>query len=408
MTAIQRQLMECLRAYRRGETARALALTAPEWGELYALAADHKLTAVVHETLRTAPGFCGGDAALAARWKRDTILQAAGQAARTRKLLEVTGAFQAQGLPYAVVKGAVCRSLYQNPDLRQSGDEDLFIPDHAREGCSAALAELGFRQLTEQSEGAVDHWQEERAGLHIELHRALLSTGWTAEKVLNPFLAGALEQAVPHTVEGRQILTLPPTAHFLFLIAHAMKHFITGGFGVRTLSDILSFGERYASDIGKHQVYDLLDRIQGRTFFLTLLGLGRDWLDFDPTPWHSGELPDGSAMLADMLDAGIYGQTTMDRKHSGAVSLQAAAGAKPSLAATLFPSAGALAGRYPVLKKAPYLLPALWVHRIGSYGVEVLKHRGTSSPAGAVALSQQRLELMRRYGILPQATTEDR
>ena len=48
-------------------------------------------------------------------------------------------------------------------------------------------------------------------------------------------------------MEGRQVLTLPPTAHFLFLIAHAMKHFITGGFGVRTLSDILSFGERYAN-----------------------------------------------------------------------------------------------------------------------------------------------------------------
>lgn len=408
MTAIQRQLMECLRAYRRGESARAEALSAQEWAELYQLSAAHKLTAVVHEALHCTPGFCGGDAALAARWKRDTILQAVNQAARTRKLLEVTDAFQVKGLPYAVVKGAVCRSLYHNPDLRQSGDEDLFIPESAREACSAILAQLGFRKIEELGEGDVDHWQEERTGLHIELHCRLFSTGWTAEKVLNPWFDGALERTVSTAVEGRQVSTLAPTDHFLFLIAHAMKHFITGGFGVRTLSDILSFGERYANEIDKNQVYDLLDRIQGRTFFLTLLGLGRDWLDFDPTPWHSGELPDGSAMLEDMLDAGIYGQTTMDRKHSGAVSLQAAKGETPSLTAALFPSAGALAGRYPVLKKAPYLLPALWVHRMGSYGLEVLKHRGTSSPAGAVALSQQRMELMKTYGILPQATTEDR
>lgn len=129
MQNVQRQLLACLKAYRLGQAqAEDTALDAGDWPALYQLAAQQKLSAVVYETLYRSADFCGSDAALAARWKRETILQVSGQAIRTQKLLRLTGELDAAGVSYAVVKGALCRQLYEKADLRPSGDEDILIP----------------------------------------------------------------------------------------------------------------------------------------------------------------------------------------------------------------------------------------------------------------------------------------
>ena len=415
MDQIQRQLLLCLRAFRLGEDAAETteSFSPEDWRRLYSLAAAHKISPVVYETLWSVPGFCGGDPALAAAWKRDAITQAAGQTARTQKLLELTGALDAAGVRYAVLKGAVCRQLYRKPDLRPSGDEDIFVPLEERSRCGEIFTHCGLAASAPDEEDCVDHWQDPCTGLHIELHTKLFSSGWPAETVLNPYFSEQLLHSAPTAVEENMVLTLKPTAHFLFLVSHAMKHFIMGGFGVRTLSDILSFAERYQESIDRNAVWGLLEQIHGTVFFEHLLSIGQAWLAFDPSPWGR-LLPDPSdsdELLNDMLDAGIYGQTSMDRKHSAALALRAVrtGQTETSLRAALFPPASQLKGRYPILRRAPALLPAVWLHRMGCYGLEVLRSRGKgNSPRETVSLGTKRTEMMVRYGILPQAQTEDR
>ena len=214
-------------------------------------------------------------------------------------------------------------------------------------------------------------------------------------------------------LEQGAVMTLEPTDNLLFLVAHALKHFITGGFGVRTMSDILSYCEKYDGQIDRTQLWAMLEEIHGTVFFQALLRLGEEWLGFDTAPWgcDSSEISDECDLLQDMLEAGIYGQTSMNRKHSGALSLQTAQGEqnRPSLRLALFPPAEKLQGRYPILHKAPVLLPAVWVHRMGGYLWELLRDRGKeNSPAEAVSLGKKRTEMMIRYGILPQTKTENR
>ena len=332
------------------------------------------------------------------------------QTARTGKLLELTGALEKAGIPYAVVKGAVCRTLYSKPDLRPSGDEDIFIPATFRLSCGEIFTACGMIAPNLRSEDSVDHWQDPRTGLHVELHTALFSTGWPAEAVLNPYFDQQLAHTVSTPVENGQVHTLEPTAHLLFLIAHALKHFITGGFGVRTWADILTFCERNQAQIDQNTLWPMLEQIHADRFFRQLLLLGRDYMAFDTTPWDcTASDRSDDALLLDMLDAGIYGQTTMDRKHSAALSLQAVKNSseKAALRTALFPSAQSLSGRYPILTKAPFLLPAAWLLRLGAYGAELLKSKGDNSPAGAIALSKQRSELLTRYGILSKGKKEN-
>ena len=415
MNKEERQLLCCLRAYRTGEAAAEIieSLSPEEWRRLYELSAAHKLTAVVFEMLHGREDFCSGDPALAGRWKRDAILQAVAQTGRTQKLLELTAALDGAGVRYALVKGAICRQLYHKGDLRPSGDEDLFIPPSERQYCGEVFARHGLRAVSPQEEADVAHWHDPATGLHLELHTRQFSTGWTAERILNPYFEQQLEHTVTAAVEHTAVQTLQPTAHLLFLIAHTLKHFITGGFGVRTLSDLLSYCERYQEQIDHRTLWDMLERIRGAVFFRQLLQIGQLYLDFDAAPW--GGIPsdpsDGNELLGDMLAAGIYGQTSMDRRHSGALALQTAQGRRtaPSLRGALFPPASQLKGRYPILRKAPVLLPVMWLHRMGHYGLELLRADGTeNSPWTTLSQGKQRTEMMVKYGILPQAKTEDR
>lgn len=413
MKNVERQLLDCLTAYRLGrETAVQVdGLCAQDWLDLHKLAAAHKLGAVACETLWKTSGFCGGDRQLASAWQKETILQAVAQSGRTQRLLRLVRRLESGGVPYAVVKGAVCRELYTRPDLRISGDEDILIAAEDFSRCSELFRQDGMA-AADANEGAVTHWIDRGTGLHVELHTELFSSRRSADRLLNDCFSRQLGQTVAVPAAGGTLRTLAPTYHFLFLVCHALKHFISGGFGIRTLCDIVTFGERYGGEIDRQTVYSHLEQVGGRVFLDQLLSIGQEYLECDLTGsgWTLSAPPDAGEMLEDILDAGIYGQSSMSRRHSGALVLRAAeeGQSRPSLLRAVFPPREQLVGRYPVLRRVPVLLPALWVHRLGVYGLELLgSRRKDNSPRESVALGKKRTEMMIKYGIIPQDKRED-
>ena len=89
--------------------------------------------------------------------------------------------------------------------------------------------------------------------------------------------------------------------------------------------------------------------------------------------------------------------------HSSTVTLNAVkasrAGEKSSVLRTVFPKREYLERNYPYLKKRPYLLPVAWAQRLAHYASE--KQSGAdSSASGSIKLAKERIELMKRYGIM--------
>ena len=121
-------------------------------------------------------------------------------------------------------------------------------------------------------------------------------------------------------------------------------------------------------------------------------------------PAHSAE------MLEDILEAGIYGQSSMSRRHSGALVLRAAEEGKAhtNLIRAAFPPKDHLVGRYPILKRQPALLPFVWLYRLGNYGAELMKSpKNDNSLRNSVALGKRRTEMMIQYGIIPRNKTKN-
>lgn len=200
------------------------------------------------------------------------------------------------------------------------------------------------------------------------------------------------------------------TDQLFYLICHSFKHFLHSGFGIRQVCDIILFANEYGDAIDWEKVLRQCREIHADLFAAALFAIGEKYLTFDPEKAHYPKAwreisVDETDMLMDLLDSGIYGNANMSRKHSSNMTLDAVAADKNGKKAgntvlkSLFPSAKKLEGRYPYLKKHPILLPIAWTDRILKYRKETVAG-GDNAAADSVKIGNQRIELMKEYGII--------
>ena len=144
-----------------------------------------------------------------------------GQAQRTADFLLLLKRLEACGLRPVVVKGIVCRSLYPEPELRHSADEDLLIrPDDLARYASVLENEayLPEMEIDDQADEYEYKFRGKDTQLLIELHTSLFPVESGAYGDCARFFTNALERAVDMTIEGLHVRTLAPTDHLLYLL----------------------------------------------------------------------------------------------------------------------------------------------------------------------------------------------
>ena len=375
-------------------------LTAEQWRELFALARAHKVLPLVFEPAY--PGLSQTDPALAASLKRQVRQQVIVQTLQTADFLELYQALSQSGITPLVVKGIVCRRLYPRPDHRPSGDEDLLIPPEQFDLCHRTMTRLGFSTTEPEPEKAWEvPYRRSGSPLYIELHKQLFSPGFGTDAEFNEFFADSIQSSVSLSVSGSAVQTMCPTDHMTYLLFHAFKHFLHSGFGIRQICDIALFALHHDGEIDWERVRSSCRCIRAERFAAAVFAVGVRHLGFSPIgPW--GPDVDELPLLEDVLRSGIYGSSEHSRLHSSTITLEAASSQKSAQSGVLaaaFPSAKKLEGRYPWLKKQPWLLPVAWVSRMSTYLLEIT-HRPDSSLADALKIGTERLELLKQYHVL--------
>ena len=377
-------------------------LSPAQWSELASLAMAHKVLPLIFEPAY--PLVSRADPALAAALKRQVRQQVIVQTLRTADFLELYRALEETGAAPLVVKGIVCRQLYPKPDHRPSADEDLLIPPEQLGLCHEVMTRLGLSTTESDPENAYEvPYRKPGSPLYIELHKQLFPPGFrTADSEFNDFFGTLHRHNTIQEVPGGRVRTLHPTDHMTYLLFHAFKHFLHSGFGIRQICDILLFAHHHDERIDWERVRLSCRCIRAEKFAAAVFAIGSRHLHFDPIgPWDAIDV-DEMPLLEDVLQAGIYGSSELSRQHSSTVTLEAASARKsPQIGflAAAFPSAKALEGRYPWLKKQPYLLPIAWAERMAAYLRET-KHRPDSSLADALKIGAERVKLLRQYDIV--------
>ena len=364
------------------------------------MAAEHKVLPLIFEPAY--PLVARLDPALAAGAKRQVRLQVIVQTIRTAEFLELYRALEEAGATPLVVKGIVCRQLYPRADHRPSADEDLWIPPEQYPLCHGVMTRLGLVTGETDPDGVYEvPYRRAGSPLYIELHKHLFPPGFrVADAELNGFFSNA--RHIIEQVPGGTLRTLHPTDHMTYLLFHAFKHFLHSGFGIRQICDILLFAHRHGGAIDWEQVRLSCRAIRAEKFAAALFAIGIRHLGFGPVgPWGSLYV-DEKPLLHDVLCAGVYGSADLSRQHSSTITLEAVSTRKKAPAGILaaaFPTAKHLEGRYPWLKKQPWLLPVAWTSRMADYLRET-KRRPDSSLADALKIGTERVELLKRYDIL--------
>ena len=397
LTATERQFLHIAKAAVSGG---ALPAEKVDWPAIFTLANQQKLLPILFEAVRKTPA-AKENAALFAVTKQQVIAQVLHQTMRASEFADLYQKLRAAGLHPIVVKGQLCSRLYPQTDHRISADDDLLIPDGEFFACHEQLLANGLTTDTPADELATADevsYTKDGSPLYIELHRHLFDSAEDAHDELNHFFT----DLKPIEVDG--FSTMPPHEHLLYLILHAYKHFVRSGIGLRQFCDIGLWARAYHAEIDWQLLHEQCESVHAATFAAAAFRIARDYLgiDFDlPMPWDASI--DVEPLLHDTLCGGVYGSNDLTRLHSSTVTLNAVkasrTGEKSSVLRTVFPKREYLERRYPYLKKRPYLLPVAWVQRLAHYASE--KQSGAdSSASGSIKLGKERIELMKRYGIM--------
>lgn len=363
------------------------------WHDLIALAQEQKLLPVLFDVLHESMPESIFD-----KYRQTAVLQVARQTAHTMEFLQLYKELSNRCIPTLVVKGIIARSTYSRSDLRISADEDLYIARSDYLVFHQAMKELGFDCVSMPD---LNNAHEERYYRHdflIEGHWELFPQEHALLNSLNRYSKIFWDRAQPVIIDGIPILTLEPTDHMVFLLLHAFKHFIGSGFGIRQIADIAQWSKTY--EIDWDRAHCILSEAHADYFASAIFGIGEEYFGMVfPQRWVRTNY---ELLLSDALSAGIYGSSTMSRKHSSTMTLGAVESKfhgthKLPLLSSLFPNRSVMEMSFPWVKHSIFLLPAAWGLRIFRY----LSSRGEgNSSAEALRIGNERIELLKYYKII--------
>ena len=325
------------------------------------------------------------------------------QAARTGEFLQLYERLAAKGFHPAVMKGLVCRNLYPNPEQRSSTDEDLLVSREELAACHAALVEDGFvpvdpdAKLEETDETA---FRDDERDLYVELHLRPFSSKSDAYGSCNRYFEDALSRTEEVEIYGRQVRTLCPSDHLFFLLCHAFKHVLHGGIGIRQLCDICLFAERYRDRIDWLLIQSRCREQRLEKLTNAIFRIGQDHLGIPSPDAFCDTNVDEYPLLLDSLRGGLYGANDLDRLHSSTLTLEAVAANRTKRRSrgvlhSVFLPADSLEGRFPYLRRRPWLLPAAWIQRTWSYLTQE-----KPKPGSTLRIGRERIEMLKQYDVI--------
>lgn len=259
----------------------------------------------------------------------------------------VTAAFEQYGVDYLPVKGCVLKALYPKAAMRVMTDADILIRMRQRAKIAEAMKSAGCREGS-----LVDYeWKWDSSHLCFELHTQLVPRHY-AEHF--GYEANGWDQAV-HASGCRYDLTAEE--QYIFLFMHYTKHYRSYGIGLRQIIDLHVYRSANPA-LDMEYILRRLQQLKLEQFHENTCRLLQNWFADGPADGITEHMTD---YIFSCGSWGTHQQKVLaegSRDASGKHS--AGQSRRRAIARGIFPPVRILSGSYPVLNKAPWLLPFLW------------------------------------------------
>lgn len=254
--------------------------------------------------------------------------------------------FDENGIDYLPVKGVNMKKLYPNPAMRAMGDADVLIRVSQYDRIKPLMVQMGFTEGPEVDYELV--W--EKGALHLELHKQLLHSRNTD---YFKYFGQGWEHALP--AQGHRY-TYTNERMFVFILGHFAKHYRDGGIGLRQAIDLWIYAQKVPMD--QKVLAGELEKAKMLEFYTNIRNLLESWFGDRP-------LDEKSEYISQYLftsgswgakEQKIIAQGLRESKQKGSVGKVRST----IIREAIFPPLNTMRKRYPVLRKAPILLPVYW------------------------------------------------
>ncbi|MCC3862701.1 nucleotidyltransferase family protein [Terrisporobacter petrolearius] len=382
-----------------------------DWLEILRLSSIHKIIPLTYESACKTQSFQNENIQFVKYFKAESMEIIYSQVKRSYRFLQLYRELNQANIKALVFKGIVLRELYPVPEERISADEDLLIEKKDLEK-TIKILELNNmeRVFSDEDEADVYHYFCNKSGLHLEFHTTLFGDKSDINKKMEEVFSTVFQDVDKININNVDVHIFSIDKHFLYIICHAIKHFVSCGTGIRQICDISMYINKYYEIINWDYIWFEINKMGYDTLLVNLLQIAIDYLGLDENKVVYAKNKNTyylnvDDLIEDIMEGGIYGTSTQARLNAANISLDALnkeskSKIKSNIAA-IFPKAENLKGRYKYLEKYPVLLPVAWGSRILTYS----KERGSLSSLGATAketieVGNRRIDLLKEYKLI--------
>ena len=279
--------------------------------------------------------------------------QAKGKAIRKIVALDterraILSALEEAGIWYAPLKGIILKELYPKIGMRQMADNDILIDAARAEDVRQIMEGLGYTVDT-FGKGAHDHYVKPPV-CSFEMHRRLF---WAGNEMpqLEAYYRDVERRLLPDADRAFG-LKFSDEDFYLYITAHAFKHYSGSGTGLRTVLDTYVYCRQKADTLDWAYIAGEAEKLGIAGFEAQLRSLAMHLF--------GGETLDAAEqeMLEYIASSGTYGiavhrETNRVRRY----------GRVGYLIRRAFLPYRTMRAQYPILKRLPFLLPFCWVLR---------------------------------------------
>lgn len=309
--------------------------------DLYEAAEKHMLTSAVGMALDSA-GIRNENfiKAVAAAQRRNALLDAD----RTK----VLAAMEEAGIWYMPLKGVILKDMYPRYGMRQMGDNDILFDPARRADVRTIMEKLGFSVVEYEKDNHDIYFKKPVS--NFEMHVYLID-GQLNNQLMTYYLN--VKDRLLKDEDNLYGYHFSDNDFYLFLLAHEYKHYMQGGTGLRSLLDIYVYLKQKRNEMDWDYIRQETEK----------MGMA----DFEPLNrslsmhlFGEESLTESEKRMYDyMLSSGAHG--TVENDMANQIKTKGQFGF--FLSRLTLPYENMLY-EYPVLKKAPYLYPIMWVWRL--------------------------------------------
>ena len=339
---------------------------------------------------------------------------------RLKAMWELIAYLRNEGIPFAVLKGMGMSALYKIPELRESGDVDIYVGKELENQALALLQRHGV-SITKRNPA-----QHESAGYHseigpIELHAYLFREEdrklWfgRSEKysdAIAPFCCQRID-------DEHEIPVLSVQNNVEFLCLHFIKHFIREGISIRNILDIGLFLQVYEKEVNHDRLWELLTSLQYDGLIQAVLNICAQFFHMDKAKFVGYIEMDAETiqlLLEDIEQGGYLGIKEKGERSKSSEEYERNVLSAPNAKSgpnkwrkrrilweriyAAIPNKKKLQSKYSYARNHAWLLPVAWVNHLLSGTWKLFRSTVLRTNTNNGISTDKRTSLFRKLGIM--------